>query len=86
MRRTVTPPYTVVADDEVLWVTGVAGGVVTLPSPVNGRVLRIKRMLGAGVVTLLASAGNIEGDPSVDLAEDGEAEDLIGDGAIWGRH
>lgn len=83
-RRTVTASYTVLADDHILWVQG--AGEVRLTNPDDGRVLRIKRLRGAGLITLVALQGDIEGEATYELLAEGEAVDVVGDGTRWGTH
>ena len=81
MQRTVTAPYTVADDDYALEVEGT--GNVTLPVPTDGRSLRLKRALTAGLITLVPFAGQVEGAPTLALLVAGESADLIGDGGNW---
>lgn len=85
---TVTTDYVATAKDVVVLVDSSAGPVdVELPqiNVVNqGRMLRVKRIAGADVVTVsTAAAEMIDGDPTVSLLKIGEALDFQAEASDW---
>ncbi len=76
-RRSKAAPFTVASDDCVLDVTSV--GTVTLPTPTDGRVLYLKRLIGvAGDVVLDGGAAGIDGSLTLTLGAEGSSVTLIG--------
>jgi hypothetical protein len=78
-------PYTVIATDEYILADAASGAItITLPSPVSGRLLTVKKIDSSGnAVTLNAGAASIDGSSTKVLAAQWDAARVLADAAAW---